>query len=309
MTWAWSIPLRIVPGATLTIPPLQADSTRAIIPTFRDWEDAKLTIESLLACRPAPREIVLVDDNGNGAAPSWTQRVPIRLIHCDRNRGPAFARNLGAALATGVRCEWLLFTDTGCTRDTDHLAKLSECSHGQPRSCVAIAAPVHGLVVSPSATPINHYMTEEGILNPPMQDDMPQAIVTANAAVSAAAFRAAGGFDTSYPHAAGEDLDLGLKLRHLGPIAWAENAVVRHRFRECMHDFEKRFERYGAGNAHLQARWNLGSMRTAPFFSHDPSLQRLADAQVRAMQRGYDRHRLCTEFPTSAGASPNAETG
>jgi GT2 family glycosyltransferase len=157
---------------------------------------------------------------------------------------------------------------------------------------VAVAAPVRGVVVSATATPINHYMTEEGILFPPMQDGEPQAIVTANAAVSIAAFQAVGGFDTSFPFAAGEDLDLGLRLRQLGGISWAPDATVRHRFRESLHDFEKRFERYGAGNAHLEVRWRLSGMRPAPFRSHDPLLQRLADAQVIAMQRGYDRHRL-----------------
>ncbi|MFN6195594.1 MAG: glycosyltransferase family 2 protein [Planctomycetota bacterium] len=301
--------MQIVPVATLTIPPLDAARSRVIVPTFRDWGDAKLTIESLLACRPAPREIVLVDDNGSGTVPSWAQRYPIHLVRYDRNRGPAYARNMGAALITGMRCKWLLFTDTGCARDTDFFAVLSEFSHRQPRSCVAIAGPVHGVVVSRSATPINHYMTEEGILNPPMQDGMPQAIITANAAVSALAFRATGGFDPSYPHAAGEDLDLGLKLRRLGPIAWAEAAVVRHRFDECIDDFEKRFERYGAGNAHLQARWNLGSMRAAAFFSHDPSLQRLADTQVRAMQHGYDRYRLRAELQRNPSGIPKAESG
>ena len=304
MTWSWFIPVRIAPGSVLTIPPFVATRTRAVIPTFRDWDEARVTIESLLACRPAPAEIALVSDNRSRSAPAWTRRYPIHLVAYGENRGPAFARNAGAALRTERSIDWLLFTDTGCERDPDFLCVLSEHSHVQPRSCVAIAAPVRGFVVSASATPINHYMTEEGILNPPMQDGGPQAIVTANAAVSLAAFRAVGGFNTSFPFAAGEDLDLGLRLRRLGGISWAPEAVVRHRFRESMRDFEKRFERYGAGNAHLEAQWRLSGMRPVSFRSCDPTLQPLADAQMIAMQRGYDRHRLVSKCRPDAGGLP-----
>jgi len=159
-----------------------------------------------------------------------------------------------------------------------------------PRSAVAIAAPVRGVVVSPTASPINYYMTEEAILNPPLDAHGPQAIVTANAAVSAPVFRAVGGFDTSYPFAAGEDLDLGLRLRHWGPIGWARDAIVRHRFAESLDDFGNRFRRYGAGNAHMERQWALPAIRVEMVQVGDPALRPLANLHVRAMQTGYDRH-------------------
>ncbi|MBI5853015.1 MAG: glycosyltransferase [Planctomycetes bacterium] len=301
MTWSWSIPVSIAPGSALRIPPLVAARLRVVIPTFRDWNAARVTIDSLLACRPAPAEIVLVSDNNSRSAPAWTCRYPIDLVATGENRGPAFARNVGVALQTERSIDWLLFTDTGCERDSGFLRVLSKHSHAQPRSCVAIAAPVRGVVVSPTATPINHYMTEEGILQPPMQGGRPQAIVTANAAVNLAAFKAVGGFDTSFRFAAAEDLDLGLRLLRLGGVSWAPDAVVWHRFRESMRDFRKRFQRYGTGNAHLEARWRLSGMRPAPFRSSDPRLQQFADAQVIAMQRGYDRYRSASKYPPDAG--------
>jgi GT2 family glycosyltransferase len=183
-----------------------------------------------------------------------------------------------------------VFTDCGCTRSTDFLEQLSDFSRAQPRSTVAIAAPVRGVVDSPRTSPINHYMTEEAILCPPRDPNGPQAIVTANAAVHVGAFCAVGGFDESYPFAAGEDLDLGLRLRRVGPIAWCREAVVWHAFEESVEDFRRRFERYGRGNAHLQHRWHLPSMRPTPFWAFDPALQWLADKQVDAMCRGYDDH-------------------
>lgn len=291
MTWTWSIPVRIETGLELTVPALLPERTRVVIPTFSDWDEARETIASMLECRPGPAELVLVNDNVGPSVPTWVHRSGVRVVNYRGNRGPAFARNAGASLATNQRIDWLYFTDTGCTRSRSFLSKLRDASASHPRSTVAIAGPVSGVVSSPRDAPINRFMTEEAILNPPIGATGPQAVITANAAVSMAAFRIVGGFDTSYPFAAAEDLDLGLKLRRVGTIGWAPKAVVEHRFRESIEDFRRRFRRYGAGNAHLEIRWGLPSMRTAPFAAHDPELQWLADEQVRAMQQGYDEHR------------------
>jgi GT2 family glycosyltransferase len=291
MTWSWSLPVRIAPSTPMSAPPLEPTRTRAVIPTFRDWRQAKASVESLLNCRPHVGEIVVVSDNASGHVPGWARSYPIQVLGYGANRGPSFARNFGAHFKSQHPIEWLLFTDTGCERDPNYFESLVAASGAQGTSCVAIAGPVHGVVSSKDATPINCYMTEEGILNPPILDGMPQSIITANAAVSIAAFRAVGGFDTSYPFAAGEDLDLGLKLLRLGRIGWAPKALVRHRFLESLCDFRRRFERYGEGNAHLEQTWSLPCIRPLRFSAHDPAMQWLAGEQICAMQRGYDRYR------------------
>lgn len=290
MTWAWSLPIVMEPRAQMRAPALRPERTRVIVPTCQDWPAAKVTVESLLACCPGPAEIVLVSDNPNGYRPEWTRRYPIHVVGCGSNLGPAVARNLGVALLTTKQVDWLHFADTGCERSPDFFAALSAHSHTLSRGHIAIAAPVHGVVDSPATTPINHYMTVEQILYPPRLDGEVQAIVTANATVYRTAFGAAGGFDPTYPFAAGEDLDLGLRLRSFGRISWAPEAMVWHRFEESRDDFERRFERYGAGNAHLEYRWQLSSMRAQPFVALEPALQPFADLQVAAMQRGYDRY-------------------
>jgi GT2 family glycosyltransferase len=136
-------------------------------------------------------------------------------------------------------------------------------------------------------------MTEQGILNPPkarlIYDTMlPQAIVTANALVSGIAFSFVGGFDETFTKAAGEDLDLGLRLRKLGVIGWAAKALVKHEFPEDREDFFRRFERYGAGNRQLEVKHNLPSMRARRYIAEKPEFQELAELQVQAMQKGYD---------------------
>ncbi|MBX3388625.1 MAG: glycosyltransferase family 2 protein [Phycisphaeraceae bacterium] len=252
MSWIWTIPIKIRASQLLRPPLLCLEHTRAIIPTFQDWDAARTTIDSILACRARPAEIVLVNDNIESNRPTWVDRYPIIVVDYPGNCGPSFARNMGARARTVTPIDWLYFTDTGCGRDTAFFSELVEASMTMPRTTVAVAAPVVGTAESGIDSPINRYMTEEAILNPPRDDQGPQAIVTANAIVSAAAFHAIGGFDTSYPFAAGEDLDLGVRLRRFGPIGWAERAAVNHHFIESEEDFRRRFTRYGAGTAHLE---------------------------------------------------------
>lgn len=290
MSWVWTIPMEIKPLQLLRPPLLCLDHTRVVVPTYRDWNEARVTIESILACRPRPAEIMLVNDNAESGRPAWVSRYPIFTIDYPGNRGPSYARNTGARFRSGRPIDWLYFTDTGCQRDTGFFAELVDASMAMPRTTVAIAAPVVGVIDSGGNSPINRYMTEEAILNPPKDAHGPQAIVTANAAVSAAAFHALRGFDTTYPFAAGEDLDLGVRLRRLGLIGWAPRAVVAHHFMESEDDLRRRFRRYGAGTAHLELTLGLPSLRVQAIVARDPALQQLADAQVLAMRSGYDAH-------------------
>ncbi|GAB4195430.1 MAG: hypothetical protein OHK0013_01570 [Sandaracinaceae bacterium] len=308
MTWAWSLPVTLVPTRPSLASPLRANATRVVVPTYRDWDDARRTIESLLRCRPRPADIVLVDDNAEDTPPAWVARSPITFVSYRGNRGPAYARNAGACAPSDRRIDWLYFTDGGCERDPGFFGELEAASHLARRGTIAIAAPVAGQVTCPKATPINHYMTVEAILCPPRDLHGPQAIVTANAAVYAPTFRASGGFCTLFPTAAGEDLDLGLRLRSTGWIGWAERAVVRHAFAEDELDFVRRFERYGAGNARLERLWGMSSLRPAPFRAATPELQRLADLQVEAMRRGYDLVKLGSPLdePSRPVAHPSA---
>ena len=304
MTWSWTIPNINSPMFLLQPPILDCSTLRAIVPTCGDWSDARETIEGLLACNPRPAEIVLVNDNTESGAPEWVRRVPIRLVDYAGNRGAAAARNIGAWWPSHLPISWLYFTDGACRRDQTFFAELIEGSMSMDRATVAIAGPVEGVMGSMERTPINAYMTEEAILCPPRDTFGPQAIITANAAVSLSAFQAIGGFSTTFPGAGGEDLDLGIRLRRLGPIGWASHANVRHRFEECQIDFVRRFERYGAGNALLAKRLRLGDLRCDGINALRPGLQWLADLQCRSMDRGYDMMRKWLAVPRNPRSDP-----
>jgi len=185
--------------------------------------------------------------------------------------------------------DWYYFTDCGCTHDQDIFLRFEESWTATGECCVAISGPVTG-----SGTgAINDYMTEQGILNPPIERTIhgvyvPQSIITANALVAGLPFAFLGGFDPDYQEAAGEDLDMGIRLREIGVIAWSSEARVVHRFEEDEADFYRRFRRYGRGSRKLEVKHGLPSLRTTKFKSEKPGHQRLADLSVEAMQAGYD---------------------
>ena len=285
MTWTWTLPIEIHPSSTLATVTVEPSRVRVVMPTYRDWDDARTTVESLLNCSPRPGEVVVANDNEDGDCPTWVRRWGIRVASYSGNRGPAFARNAGARLEGRSKFDWLCFTDTACTRSADFFERVATSSSVLPRTCVAMAAPVLGVGYGP----INRYMTEEAILAPPRDAFGPQAVVTANATVSLRAFEAVGGFDAEFRIAGGEDLDLGLRLRSVGPIAWCDDSPIHHGFEESLDDFDRRFERYGRGNAQLALKWGFRSMEVDAITARDPALQYLADRQVAAMRRGYSQ--------------------
>lgn len=294
MTATWTLPLTVRPGRARRCPTCDLRKTRVVVPTFRDWDLAYETVDGLLRCRPRPCELVLVNDNDEPGLPRWARDPRLAVVDYPGNLGPSVARNVGARAGDTRRIDWIYFTDTGCSRAPDFFARLVDGARasGAP---VAVAGPVIGRVRTPDEAPINHYMTTEGVLHPPFDAFGPQAIVTANALVEARAFNAVGGFDASYPFAAAEDLDLGIRLRGLGSIGWAEHAVVRHRFEECIEDFVARFVRYGRGVAHLERTFALPSLRPIVPDPGTTVYEELKRLQMASMCRGYDAQALrCT---------------
>src|SRR5260370_42306726 len=95
--------------------------------------------------------------------------------------------------------------------------------------------------------------------------------MTANALVWRAALAEIRGFDERFPSAAGEDIDLGLRLWSVGPLSYAPVAQFRHTFESKLRAFLRRFVRYGRGNRRLTARYQV-NLAPSPFVppNHSP---------------------------------------
>ena len=287
---------------TLPLPPKSTEAlfrssnvepakTCVVVPVHNDWQGLRITLESLQELNPRLGNIIVVNDNADNSAPEWLDIYPVEIVNYEGNRGPAYARNQGSG-HPNMKFDWIYFTDCGCRHAKNLFMHFIDARRKRDDSVIAIC----GSVTGKGSGLINRYMTEMGILNPPFENEpdaygekIPQAIVTSNALVYAPAFYQLGGFSTDFCEAGGEDLDLGIRLRELGTLVYVPAAAVSHEFKEDIHDFKKRFERYGKGNRLLEKKYELPSLKAKPFPVANVEFRELVKLQTESLRRGYEQ--------------------
>ncbi|MCB9361265.1 MAG: glycosyltransferase [Flavobacteriales bacterium] len=199
-----------------------------------------------------PIEIIIVDNNSKKKVLIPKQfinkGITINLISCTRP-GPGSARNAGANIAKG---KWLFFTDSDCLFTETTLK-------GYIRNDDDVVA-YAGKVVPFKQNIISKYYDSINLLNPPISKKnhkTPQYIVTANCLIRKDVFLKINGFDESFIVAAGEDVDLGLRLLEHGEIYYANDAIIKHNYENNIISFYKRFYRYGVGISLLEKKYNM----------------------------------------------------
>ena len=200
-----------------------------------------------------PLEIILVCDKDESIKlPSNCSGYPIEIkVLCSNGTGPATARNVGWQNAIG---KWILFTDSDCRPTSSWLKGYVEASSGSIGYAGSIRAFGHDS--------ISKYYESQSTLMPPVNDQAgstcsPDYLITANALVWKNALEKIGGFNEEIKIAAGEDIDLGFRLREIGNLSFALNSVILHDFNDGLFGFVKRFRRYGKGNHLLAEMYNL----------------------------------------------------
>ena len=162
-------------------------------------------------------ETVIVDDGSATALNDSVhlQRViNVRVIRHEKSRGPAAARNTGWRAA---RAPLVAFTDDDCRPDRDWLSRLLEASCGDS---VIVQGKTMSDPLHPRPGPFSRTLAVGG----------PSGFYeTANIAYPRRLLELTGGFDESYRHACGEDVDLGWRAKKMGArLVFAERAVVHH---------------------------------------------------------------------------------
>ena len=287
---------------TLPLPPKSTEAlfrsskvepakTCIVIPVHNDWQGLRTTLDSLQELNPRPGNIIVANDNADNSAPEWLESYPVEIVNYEGNRGPAYARNKGSG-HPNRKFDWIYFTDCGCRHAKNLFMHFMDARRKRDDSVIAIC----GSVTGKGSGLINRYMTEMGILNPPFENEpgaygekIPQAIITSNALVYAPAFHQLGGFSVDFCEAGGEDLDLGIRLRELGTLVYVPTATVSHEFKEDIHDFKKRFERYGKGNRLLEKKYKLPSLKAQPFPVANVEFRELVKLQTESLRKGYER--------------------
>lgn len=286
----WQLPLTLPRSYPIEQHVHSADDVTVIIPVKDDPAGVCETLTALAGLAPGmrPARVIVVDDGSGDAGAATAAQVAMAAragLAVEAwlepvNRGPAAARNIGAAKAT---TPWLWFLDAGVRPEPGFLQALAD--HGLLRPAVAWTGPIHSDPTGLFAA----YYTAQSILSPPAQmDGSLDGFVTASVAINRTAFTAVGGFDERFRKAACEDLDLGLRLRPHGLIGYAADLAVRHRFREDEEDFRKRFRRYGHGFYQFGAKWTV-DMEPWPVIAKrdDPVHRQLAGIQYEELWRGW----------------------
>ena len=242
-------------------PSTNAPLVSVVVPTYGRPDALRSCITALLGLE-APDfryEIVVVDD-GSPEPPTVPDHPALRLVR-QRNAGPAAARNHGARLARG---RVLAFTDDDCRPAPEWLARLVAALEETPGALVG-GKTVNSLTDDPFASAsqaiIDHHYES---YNRPGSETV--FFTSNNFALPADRFRALGGFDETFPGAAGEDRDFCDRWLAAGHgVRYAPDAVVYHEHHMDAWEFVRQQFAYGRGAGRCrELRRIRGQTRTTP---------------------------------------------
>jgi len=203
-------------------PPARFDCT-ALVPTMGRPGLLRACLESLRAQDPPLREVIVLDQSGNGAICALAEergalRIPLRP------GGLARARNAGLAAARG---EWLFFPDDDCAVTPGFTAAVVRFLAERPDADFLC-----GRVETPDGRPLS-----AGMGAAPRPLDTPRAVLhsalSAGLLVRRRVIERVGGFDERFGVGArfpsGEESDLLLRALAAGCRGWyVPDAVVLH---------------------------------------------------------------------------------
>lgn len=230
------------------MPMTDVPSFSIVIPTYNRPEQLAVCLQAC-ARLDYPRdrfEVIVVDDGGVGPLDGIVARfhgvLTLTLLQ-QENRGPAAARNRGASEALG---EVLAFTDDDCAPASDWLKALGRHCVASP-DCVVGGRTINALtgnVYSTTSQLLISYLLSFYNAIPNQARFFPSS----NLAFPTKPFRAAGGFDVTYPRAAAEDRELCDRWLHLGQrMIYAAEAVVYHAHALTFRTFLWQHFHYGQG--------------------------------------------------------------
>ena len=225
--------------------------TAVVVPTYNRPEALAACLEALVRLDPAPDDIVVVDDGGARPAAEVCARFGGR-VRCLRqaNAGPAAARNAGVR---ATAADLVALTDDDCAPRADWLGALVRAQGGVAGRMVGgrVENALSSNVYAAASQSLCDYLYVAGGAG----DGGAEFFTTNNVAFDRATFEAIGGFDESFPRAAGEDRDLGRRWRAAGgTLVYAADAVVDHAHGMDLRGFWRQQANYGRGARQLHAR-------------------------------------------------------
>jgi GT2 family glycosyltransferase len=230
-------------------------SFSVVIPTFERPDTLAQVLDALAGqSGPVDFEVLVVDDGSRDATPERLRALsppyPFRFFR-QENSGPAAARNRGVEEARG---RWVLFLGDDTVPEADLLAVHAQ-AHAAPRACPVA---VLGYTTWPRdrrVSPFLHHINEYGLQFGYGLIEDPDAVpfnffYTSNISLPRSLLLAAGLFDTTFPHAAWEDIEIGYRMMRMGmKILYRPAAVARHYHDITFDSFRRRQEKAGEAAA------------------------------------------------------------
>lgn len=240
------------------------DGVTVVIPA----RSAAGPVRELLDTLPADLPVVLVDDGSPvPLAPLSAERPGLTVVRHERSRGPAAARNAGAATA---RTPWIAFIDADTIPDPQWIDRLKAqiadttgTTTGDPGEArVVLAAPqIVPLTGSGSGGWFEQRVCALDLGHTPSEVGPGRAVSYVPSAamlVHADSFAAVGGFNEDMH--VGEDVDLVWRIAAHGAVRYYPDVHVGHRPRGTLAAALNRRRLYGTSAADLAGR-HPGSLR------------------------------------------------
>jgi len=194
----------------------------AIIPAHRGGDAFVRCLRSLMQTDPSPDELLVVADGSSDAA-EQARQLGARVLLVAERRGPAFARNLGAAHARG---DIIVFVDADVVVRPDFFSRITALFQTEPDLGAVIGSyddePESRNFLSQYKNLLHHYVHQEGRAEA-------STFWGACGAIRRSLFLSLGGFDERIPRPAMEDVEFGYRLRRAGHrIRLATSLQVKH---------------------------------------------------------------------------------
>lgn len=247
-----------------------------VVPAYNEPpESLRALHDSLCSQSLEDFEVIVVDDCSSAPDYRCLTDPRFRVVTKESNSGPAASRNRGAREA---RAAYLFFTDADCRLTTDTLAQAARVL---ARESIAMgntlvdATTLRGRAIGLLGFPGGGLIGFHNVWS--VDDDgYTTSISSCNLAIRKEVFGDVGGFDETFPVAAGEDTMLARTVRDHGyRIRYVAEQVVHHEERSSLRGFVRWQITRGRGVYHVRRRvGSIGSYARKRLVSFGHSLRR-----------------------------------